>query len=102
MLSGRRPGYQQPHAGTTDPLGAFPPDTRRLILNIRVFARSRVTRDGVRTDPFTGSDFGYRLTDDGPTIYSREDNGVDDGGIHNPDRRNKKIDSDDYVFWPPR
>ena len=75
-----------------------------------------------RTDPFTGTDFGYRLTDDGPRIYSRSENGVDDGGVHstrwgdgqpqgtntqpqstNGQRQstNGQRPSDDFVFWPP-
>ncbi|MGD2109388.1 MAG: hypothetical protein PVI86_08340 [Phycisphaerae bacterium] len=59
----------------------------------------------VRIDPFTGDYFGYRLTDDGPQIYSASENGIDDGGVHSsswgrtPDN---DAASDDYVFWPPQ
>lgn len=60
----------------------------------------------IRTDPFTGRDFGYRLTADGPIIYSASENGVDDGGVHSPrwaDGENRREDdSDDFVFWPPQ
>jgi hypothetical protein len=58
----------------------------------------------MRTDPFTGRQFGYRLTETPPTIYSASENGRDDGGVHSPhwaDDR-KDSDSDDYVFWPPQ
>jgi len=61
--------------------------------------------DEIRTDPFTGRPFGYRLGPDGPTIYSMSENGIDDGGVHSP-RWNDALanpgDSDDYVFWPPQ
>ena len=59
----------------------------------------------MRTDPFTGHDFGYRLTDDGPVIYSLSENGLDDGGVHSPrwnDQVTNNAGSDDYVFWPPQ
>ena len=60
--------------------------------------------EGVRTDPFSGTDFRYRLTEQGPILYSTSENGVDDGGIHNSrwgDRRGEgESPSDDYVFWP--
>ncbi len=60
--------------------------------------------DQARTDPFTGQDFMYRVDDNGPTIYSSSENGVDDGGIHSPswdDSIDGGTESDDYVFWPP-
>ncbi len=61
--------------------------------------------DRLRTDPFSGGDFRYRLTTTGPTIYSLSENGRDDGGVHSP-RWNDKVkndaDSDDFVFWPPQ
>jgi hypothetical protein len=59
----------------------------------------------MRTDPFTGSDFGYRVGDSGPTIYSRSENGRDDGGVHSPtwdDGSAASEASDDFVFWPPQ
>lgn len=60
----------------------------------------------IRTDPFSGRDFGYRLTADGPIIYSASENGIDDGGVHSPrwaDGENRREeDSDDFVFWPPQ
>jgi len=61
--------------------------------------------DTMRTDPFTGRQFGYRVTDEGPTIYSLSENGVDDGGVHSPrwdDKVENDAGSDDYVFWPPQ
>jgi hypothetical protein len=59
----------------------------------------------MRTDPFSGDYFGYRLTDDGPTIYSASENALDDGGIHSGrwnDEIANEAGSDDYVFWPPQ
>jgi hypothetical protein len=61
--------------------------------------------EGARTDPFTGRDFGYRLTDDGPQIYSYSENGLDDGGVHSArwgDNNEREDESDDFVFWPPQ
>ena len=59
----------------------------------------------MRTDPFSGKAFGYRVTEDGPIIYTVSENGIDDGGVHSP-RWNDEVDeetgSDDYVFWPPQ
>ena len=59
----------------------------------------------MRTDPFSGDYFGYRVTEDGPTIYSASENGVDDGGVHSPrwaDKIDNEAGSDDHVFWPPQ
>lgn len=59
----------------------------------------------MRTDPFTGSDFGYHLTTEGPRIYTLSLNGVDDGGVHSPHWADKPTEpgaSDDHVFWPPQ
>ncbi len=59
----------------------------------------------MRTDPFSGRDFGYRVTDDGPRIYSASENGIDDGGTHSRrwnDEITNDAGSDDYVFWPPQ
>ncbi|MEE8169134.1 MAG: sialidase family protein [Phycisphaerae bacterium] len=59
----------------------------------------------MRIDPFTGGDFGYAVTDDGPVIYSLSENGVDDGGVHAPrwdDGVTDESTSEDFVFWPPR
>jgi hypothetical protein len=61
--------------------------------------------DTMRTDPFSGKRFGYRVTDDGPTIYSLSENGVDDGGVHSSrwdDKVENDAGSDDHVFWPPQ
>jgi hypothetical protein len=58
----------------------------------------------VRTDPYSGGDFVYRLTETGPTLYSTSENGADDGGVHS--RRwgdsERGQASDDFVFWPPQ
>ncbi len=59
----------------------------------------------MRTDPFTGLDFGYRLDASGPTLYSLSENGLDDGGVHASrwgDRPEEEGPGDDYVFWPPQ
>ena len=57
----------------------------------------------LRTDPFTGQAFGYRRGSDGPVVYSRSENGRDDGGVHVPTWSDDKSSaSDDYVFWPPQ
>jgi hypothetical protein len=58
----------------------------------------------MRTDPFTGRDFGYQLTAEGPRIYTLSLNGVDDGGVHSrnwADKATQTGGSDDHVFWPP-
>ena len=59
----------------------------------------------MRIDPFTGRYFGYRLTEEGPRIYSLSENGIDDGGIHSPrwdDKIENDAGSDAHVFWPPQ
>jgi hypothetical protein len=55
-----------------------------------------------KIDPFTGSHFGYRLTVDGPCVYSCSENGRDDGGTHSPNWGDDKKpgEGDDYVLWP--
>lgn len=47
-------------------------------------------------DPVNNGSFVYKLTDDSFTLYSKGENGVDDGGIR--DSINNKDDYD--VFWP--
>jgi hypothetical protein len=56
----------------------------------------------IAIDPFTGGNFSYRLTDDGFTLYSSFENGIDDGGVHSPHGDTEESGSDDFVFWPPR
>jgi len=51
--------------------------------------------DELRVDPFSGSDFVYKLTRDTFTLYSVADNLRDDGGRHDPKWKNG-----DFVFWP--
>jgi len=60
--------------------------------------------DRMRTDPFTDRDFGYRVTEKGPIVYSLSENGRDDGGIHSPhwDDGVDEGGSDDFIFWPPQ
>lgn len=54
-------------------------------------------------DPFTGGYFGYRVTENGPIIYSLSENGRDDGGIHARRWNDEPVNgSDDHVFWPPQ
>jgi hypothetical protein len=58
-----------------------------------------------RTDPFSGQDFLYRLTDDGFLLYSASENSQDDGGAHHScwgDKKRDEDEEDDYVFWPPK
>ncbi len=57
-----------------------------------------------RTDPFTQQDFGYRLTPEGPVVYSLSENGADDGGVHRERWGDGEdgAEGDDYVFWPPQ
>ena len=59
----------------------------------------------LRIDPFSGRDFGYRLDEHGPRIYSLSENARDDGGVHAPrwdDEVETESDPDDFVFWPPQ
>jgi hypothetical protein len=59
----------------------------------------------MRTDPFTGSNFGYQLTTEGPRIYTLSLNGVDDSGVHSSHWADESAGagtSDDHVFWPPQ
>jgi hypothetical protein len=55
--------------------------------------------DGLFVDPVNGSDYGYELTDDGFAIYTKGENGIDEGGVIG----RKKEDgskTDDFTFWP--
>jgi hypothetical protein len=54
--------------------------------------------DKSRIDPFTGSDFGYQMTEAGPKIYTIGEDGQDNGGVHSE----KWEDGKDYVYWPPQ
>jgi hypothetical protein len=60
--------------------------------------------DVMKIDPFTGDYFGYELTEDGPRIYSRSEDGLDGGGVHAPRWGDQAEEgaSDDYVFYPPQ
>ncbi|MBL8878750.1 MAG: hypothetical protein JNG88_06475 [Phycisphaerales bacterium] len=52
------------------------------------------------TDPFSGKPFGYVLAADGAafTLYSVAQDGVDNGGKHDPRWSDVKL-GNDYVFW---
>jgi len=59
----------------------------------------------MRIDPYSGEYFRYRLTENGPRIYSVSENGVDDDGVHSwrwEDTAEENNGSDDHVFWPPQ
>jgi len=50
-------------------------------------------------DPFSGSEFKYRLEGGQPLLYSVGSNQTDDGG--RPGERSAFGDDGDYVYWPP-
>lgn len=60
----------------------------------------------LRTDPFSGRDFIYRIEDGKPILYSVSTNGRDDGGKHDrdwgrlPAQEGEDLPATDYVFWP--
>lgn len=60
----------------------------------------------IRTDPFSGKDFCYRIQDGRPLLYSVAMNSKDDGGKHDEQWGRRFADSRpatpdaDYVFWP--
>jgi len=56
----------------------------------------------VRTDPFSGQDFAYRLSDSGPVLYSFSEDGSDDGGVHSVRWAGEDGGPADFVFWPPQ
>lgn len=120
--------YQRSGAWSSDLLPSF---SRAMQIRSRTEALSRATRltyhthlfrarngrwpvnldelnlpsgNDLRTDPFTGRDFAYRLSDEGPRIYSLAENGRDDGGVHHqPWQNNDDPDGpDDFVIWPPQ
>ena len=84
----------------------------RIILNLHAYRAEhgtwpktlldalRAESPAVRSDPFSGADFGYRLRDGEPVVYSVGINGRDDGG-----RRSASgpawAPTRDRVFWPP-
>lgn len=53
--------------------------------------------DELRTDPYSGEDFVYKLKDGSPMLYSVGANGLDDGGRHDAKWGES---GGDYVFWP--
>jgi hypothetical protein len=50
-------------------------------------------------DPFSGGRFGYKMTENAPTIYTAGEDGQDNGGEHSENLRDS---GKDHVFWPPR
>jgi len=60
----------------------------------------------LRTDPFSGRDFIYRIEDGKLILYSVSTNGRDDGGKHDrdwgrlPAQEGEDLPATDYVFWP--
>jgi hypothetical protein len=63
--------------------GAYPP-------SLDAFGEREFT-----VDPLSGQRFVYRPGGDDFTLYSVGSNGTDEGGIHDPKRR-----ENDYQFWP--
>ncbi|MBI4580931.1 MAG: hypothetical protein HY718_14585, partial [Planctomycetes bacterium] len=55
----------------------------------------------LRTDPFSGQDFAYRVTDTGAMLYSVASDGRDDGGVHARTWEDGGKPAD-HVFWPPQ
>lgn len=53
----------------------------------------------IRQDPFSGKDFGYRLENGQPLLYSVGRNGKDDGGQRAASGK-KWDETGDTVFWP--
>lgn len=62
-------------------------------------------------DPLNNSNFIYRLTDDGFTLYSKGKNNIDENGeynathgidLHDVRRFSKDIEEDDILIWPPK
>ncbi len=84
----------------------------RIILNLHAYHAQhgvwpktlldalRTEPPAVRTDPFSGADFGYRLRDGEPVVYSVGINGLDDGG-RRPANGPAWAPTRDRVFWPP-
>ncbi len=58
----------------------------------------------IRLDRFSGKDLGYRLTDDGPLIYSVNHDGRDDGGkwprLGEGAFRHWTDEPGDFILWP--
>lgn len=60
---------------------------------------SKKVRKRVGRDPFGTGAFRYRLSDDGPVLYSVSLNGEDDGATH-AKAWGPSGDGGDHVFWP--
>ena len=56
----------------------------------------------LRTDPFSGKEFLYRVENGAPLLYSAAANAKDDGGVHDLwwGESAEGIKATDYVFWP--
>jgi len=58
-----------------------------------------VRRFGI--DPFRAKPFVYKLTEQGPLLYSAWVNGSDDGGKPTPEpARDGQVPEGDFIFWP--
>ena len=55
-------------------------------------------------DPLNNGEFAYKLTEDGFTLYSKGENGIDDGGEcetnFNKAWRKWETIKDDWMIWP--
>jgi hypothetical protein len=58
----------------------------------------------VMIDPVNGNTFGYRVCDGSFVLYSKGENGIDEGGRHRaamePNSLEVLVEEDDVVFWP--
>jgi len=50
-------------------------------------------------DPVNGGEYGYEVTDDGFAIYTKGENGIDEGGVMGRENEDGSK-TDDYTFWP--
>lgn len=60
--------------------------------------RGSVT-DKLFVDPVNGGEYGYELTDDGFAIYTKGENGIDEGGVIGREKEDGSK-TDDFTFWP--
>jgi hypothetical protein len=55
--------------------------------------------DELFVDPVNGGGYGYELTDDGFAIYTKGENGIDEGGVIGK-KKEDGSKTDDFTFWP--
>lgn len=58
-----------------------------------------VDLESLRIDPYSDKDFIYKVTPDGPLLYSIAADGKDNKGRHDP-KWGESEGGGDYVFWP--